>query len=234
MTSVTDHVITKPHFECNKISHNENDITSIIKTTNRQLIESTIDALLTECFNGAFSEVRTLLKSQNVKHTDVNDHQVAPPSTTIIDVSTINVAAPLPDLLYMPPDLILRNEMHVSPQPILVEPTSKSHIHLTLMHDDDNSQLQRGEEISQNDSIQNTIQDKIQDDNLQLENKEASKSDGDSVLKIEENTQVVNFLSVKNANQAKIQDDRQAIKFLISMLEEAWFGAMRQVCLCLQ
>ena len=187
-------MITKSHYESSKLSHKERDIINIIKTTNQQLVESKIDKLVNECLNLALSEVRVLLKNQYVESVEVTHHMVAPPLTTITDVRT-TASPPLPDLLCMPPDLVLRNDVHVLPQPVLIEPTTKAQSCLNVKQDGESPQFEHTHELIEDDSRNevNLAQDVI---------------------------------------QIKLRDDQQSMKFLTSILEEAWFSAMRQVCVC--
>ena len=128
IAAIADHMITKPHFDCAKISHRELDITANIKTASGQTMENTIDKLLEDCFCDAFCEVHAMLAGYCLEQTEVPEttgQKSEPPETRqSTETTTPTVTAPLPDLVPIPPDLVLRGETHAVPESFVIEPVS--------------------------------------------------------------------------------------------------------------
>ena len=145
MAAIADHMITKPHFDSAKISHKEFDITAYLKTASGQTMENTIDKLLEDCFYDAFCDVHAMLDSNCLEQTEVPETtgQKSEPSETrqSTETTTTTVTAPLPDLVPIPPDLVLRGETRAVPQSFVIEPVSKSHVQFTLIQVDEEPQL---------------------------------------------------------------------------------------------
>ena len=204
ITAIADHMITKPHFDCAKISHKEFDITANIKTASGQTMENTIDKLLEDCFCDAFCEVYAMLASNCLEQTEVPEttgQKSDPPETTqSTETTTTTVTAPLPDLVPIPPDLVLRGETRTVPQSFVIEPVSKSHVQFTLIQVDEKPQLdQHKQEVKDVDNFCQTAESHQQ------------------------KTKEINAHSCM-----------QTEKFACLMFEEAWSDAMRKFSVCLQ
>ena len=151
LAAISDHMITKPRFNSAKISHKEFDITAYLKTASGRSIENTIDKLLEDCFYEAFCELHAMLGNSCLGHTEVPEsavHESELPATRTNTETTTTITPPLPDLVPIPPDLVLRDETHGIPQSIVIEPVTKSHVQFTLAQTDEKPQPeQRQQEV---------------------------------------------------------------------------------------
>ena len=163
MAAIADHMITKPHFDSAKISHKEFDIAAYLKTGSGQTMENTIDKSLEDCFCDAFCEVHAMLAGNCLEQTEVPEttgQKSEPPETRqSTETTTSTVTAPLPDLVPIPPDLVLRGETRAMPQSFVIEPISKSHVQFTLIQVDEKPQLdQHKQEVKDVDNFRQTAE----------------------------------------------------------------------------
>ena len=109
-----------------------------------------------------------MLGNSCLEHTEVAEtavHKSELPATRTSTETTTTVTPPLPDLVPIPPDLVLRDETHAIPQSIVIEPVAKSHVQFTLTQVDDKPQLNCHRDVKDVDNLRQTTESHQQNTN---------------------------------------------------------------------
>ncbi len=91
-------------------------------------LEEWVEQLVEKCLTEAFHQISKIGSGSGKLGSAVTDHQRTPLKSGDVDVT--RVPAPLPDLLCVPPDVVLTHEVH---EKVIVksEPANKLHVRLT-------------------------------------------------------------------------------------------------------